>query len=119
MSVADGPRLVRDVASPANEGARASAPERSAQLPGLRIVAVTLFIVALVAAAAEHRRAGALESRVLGLSASLATAQAELAARREHLDAIRSSVVDMRERVGALESLAGADPTAPLVKPNH
>ena len=53
------------------------------------------------------------------LSASLAAAQAELSARRQHLDAIRSSVADMRERVGALKSLADADPTAQLVTPPH
>jgi hypothetical protein len=56
---------------------------------------------------------------VTDLSASLATAQAELTARRQHLDAIRASVADMRLRVGALESLAGADPATPLATPDH
>jgi len=85
----------------------------------LHILAAALFVAALVAAVTEHRRADALEARVTDLSASLAAAQAELSARRQHLDAIRSSVADMRERVGALKSLADADPTAQLVTPPH
>ena len=76
-------------------------------------------MAALVAAMVEHRRAETLDQRVSELSASLAMAQAELVARRQHLDAIRSSVAEMRERVGALESLAGADPAPSPVTPDH
>ena len=119
MPAAGGPRLVPDAAAPATPGAISSVPERPARRPVLRILAAALLVAALVAAAAEHRRAGALEARVTDLSASLATAQAELTARRQHLDAIRSSVADMRLRVGALESLAGADPATPLATPDH
>jgi hypothetical protein len=84
-----------------------------------RVLAIALFAAALVAALVEHRRAQSLDLRVSELSASLATARAELVARRQHLDAIRSSVAEMRERVGALESLAGTDPVATPVTPNH
>jgi hypothetical protein len=119
MPVAGGPRLVPDAAPPATPGARASDPQHPARRVVLRILAAALLVAALAATAVEHRRAGALEARVADLSASLATAQAELTARRQHLDAIRSSVVDMRERVGALESLAGADPAPPLALPNR
>ena len=118
MPAAGGPRLVPDAAAAATPGAISSVPERPAR-PVLRILAAALLVAALLAAAAEHRRAGALEARVTDLSASLATAQAELTARRQHLDAIRSSVADMRERVGALESLAGTDPAVPFGTPDH
>ena len=119
MPAAGGPRLVPDAAPPETPIAIASASERPVRRPVLRILAAALLVAALVAAATEHRRAGALEARVTDLSSSLATVQAELTARRQHLDAIRSSVADMRERVGVLESLAGADPAVPPGTPDH
>ena len=119
MPTAGGPRLVPDSADPATVAAIAPAPAGGARRPGLRVLAVVLFVAALAAAAVEHQRAQTFETRAIELSASLATAQAELTARRQHLDSIRSSVADMRERVAALESLAGADPAASPAMPDH
>jgi hypothetical protein len=76
-----------------------------------RVIAALLFVAALIAAGVENRRAVALEVQVAALTESLGVARAELTARREHLNAIRASLSDVRERVGALESLAGTDPT--------
>lgn len=110
-----GPRLVRDAESP---GASISAPPVSSPRRWvLRIVVGVGILVLCAAGLAEHQRATVLEARVAELAAALSGAQAELSARRQHLDAIRSSVADMRERVGALEALAGADPTPPLAAP--
>lgn len=114
-----GPRLVHGTPASVAQAHGFPAPQQPTQRPFLRVVAAALIVGALVAAVIEHRRAESLDLRVSELSASLATARAELVARRQHLDAIRSSVAEMRERVGALESLAGADPAASPVTPDH
>jgi hypothetical protein len=110
-----GPRLVHDTVSPAVpiSAPPASSPRRWA----LRVVVVAVLLMVGAAGLAEHQRAAVLEARVAELAAARSGAQAELSARRQHLDAIRSSVADMRERVGALEALAGADPAPPRAAP--
>jgi hypothetical protein len=110
-----GPRLVYDADSPA---ASTSAPPASLQRRWVLRVAVAAGLLILGAVAlSEHQRAAALEARVAELAVALSDAQAELSARRQHLDAIRSSVAEMRERVGVLEALASADPAPPSVAP--
>ena len=116
---AGGPRLVLDAPASVAPVPAPPALQQMTRRPMLRVVAIALFVAALIAAVVEHRRAESLDLRVSELSASLATARSELVARRQHLDAIRSSVAEMRERVGALESLAGADPAVTPIPPNH
>jgi uncharacterized coiled-coil protein SlyX len=65
----------------------------------------------------EWRRAAALETRVAELAASLATAQAEIEARRAQLGAIRASVEDLSQRLAALAEVAAEEPAAPSVPP--
>lgn len=110
--VVPGPRLVCDADS-------AAAPSTATPTPSTRRpwLAIVLFAAVALLAAWEWRRAAALETRVGELSAALATAQGELTARRQQLDAIRTSVDDVRERVAGLASLAAQEPTAPSVSP--
>jgi cell division protein FtsB len=105
---APGPRLVHDADAP---GARNQpAPHRTP--PTRRAWLLALLVAVALLAAFEWRRAAALESRVRALSEALATAQAELTARREQIGAIRASVDDMRTRVEGLAALAAEEPTA-------
>lgn len=110
-----GPRLVYDAESAA---VPTSAPPVSTQRRWmLRVAVVAGLLITSVLALSEHRRAAALEARVAELAMALSSAQAEISARRQHLDAIRSSVAEMQTRVTALEALAGADPTPPPTAP--
>ena len=110
-----GPRLVYDAEVP---GVPASTPPASAQRRRMLRVAVAAgLVIAAALALSEHQRAAVLEARVAELATALSGAQAEISARRQHLDAIRSSVAEMQQRVVALEALAGADPAPPPAAP--
>lgn len=114
-----GPRLVYD-AGTAKSGAPTPAPTEPARRgsSGRRWWILALVALALLAAF-QWQRAAALETRVGELTASLATARAEIAARNEQLRAIRSSVDDLRDRVAGLATLAAEEPTAPSVSPSE
>jgi len=100
-----GPRLVYDAASD---------PSRSVTTEQRRSwLALVLLAVALVLALVQWQRADRLAIRVGELEGALARSQAEVAARRAQLDAIRSSVADVRERVEGLAALAGREPNVP------
>jgi hypothetical protein len=110
-----GPRLVYDAESPA---ASTSAPPASPQRRWvLRVAVAAGLVIAVVLALSEHQRAAVLEARVAELATALSGAQAEISARRQHLDAVRSSIAEMQARVVALEALAGADPAPPPAAP--
>lgn len=88
---------------------------RSGPAPAFRSLALLLaaaLVAALVGFGWALHRARVLAARVDGLEASLASAHAELAARRRHLGAIRAGIASLRERVDALEALAARDPTS-------
>ena len=110
-----GPRLVYDAESHA---APTSVPPASPHRRWvLRVTVAAGLLLAAALALSEHHRAAVLEARVAELAMALSGAQAEIAARRQHLDAIRSSVAEMQQRVVALEALAGADPAPPPAAP--
>ena len=111
---APGPRLVYDADAPGTQappGPTRSRTRRPAWLP------IALLAAAVVLAAFQWQRAAALEARVGELSRALATAQAEIGARRAQLDAIRASVDDVRTRVAGLASLAAEEPGKPAAPP--
>jgi len=110
---APGPRLVYDADAP---GTHAATPART-RTRRPTWIAIALVAAALLLAAFQWQRATALEARVGELGRALATAQAELGARRAQLDAIRASVDDVRKRVEGLASLAAEPPTAPPARP--
>lgn len=109
---APGPRLVYDADAPGR--ADAPAPREPRRRPWWIVLVVALAI----AAGLEWRRAAALEARVDELSAALAAAEAEIASRSRHLDAIRASLDDVRQRVDGLSALAAQDPTGPAIAPS-
>ncbi len=110
-----GPRLVHDAVSPA--APTPAPPDSPRRRWALRVVVVVGLLGIGAVALTEHRRAAVLEARVAELAVTLADAHTEIAARRQHLEAIRSSVAEMRDRVGALETLASADPMPPPAAP--
>lgn len=114
-----GPRLVYDAGAP-KTGAQTPAPTEPARRSSSSRRWWILGLVALALLAAfQWQRAAALETRVGELTASLATARAEIAARSEQLRAIRSSVDDLRDRVAGLATLAAEEPTAPSLSPSE
>ncbi|HEX4930872.1 MAG TPA: hypothetical protein VFV62_09190 [Gaiellaceae bacterium] len=110
-----GPRLVYDAESPT--GPPSAPPASSQRRWVLRVAVAAGLVIAAALALSEHQRAAVLEARVAELATALSSAQAEISARRQHLDAIRSSVAEMQQRVVALEALAGADPVQPPAAP--
>jgi hypothetical protein len=107
------PRLVFDADVPgAIPPAPATEPGRPPRDRTLPMILALLLAVVAIAGVGEYRRASRLQARVAELTTALDAAQAEIAARSAQLDAIRGAVGEIRERVGALESLAGADPAA-------
>jgi hypothetical protein len=117
---ATGPRLVYDADTTPNSSPGSNRPS-AAPTRAPRDRSRTWLVVALVAfallAGFEWRRAVALEARVAELTNSLATAEAEIAARREQLGAIRTAVDDLSQRVAGLAALASDDPGAARVPP--
>ncbi|RIL07745.1 MAG: hypothetical protein DCC71_01920 [Proteobacteria bacterium] len=110
------PRLVYDADAPKSAEAPSApetAPDRKRWRSALRVLVAALLVAVAIVAVEEWRRAAALEARVEELTASLASAQREIAARRAQIDTIRGSLADVRERIHALESVAAADPAAP------
>jgi len=105
---APGPRLVYDADAP---GARNRPDPPRTPAPRRSWLVVLLVAVALLAAF-QWRRAALLDGRVHALSQALATAEAELGARRAQLGEIRASVDDVRARVEGLAALAAEEPTA-------
>jgi hypothetical protein len=99
----DGPRLVRAEEPPAPAPDDAP-PARRSRSRAVAILLAVLLVAAAAAGIAQYQRAVALEARVGELSAALAAAGGDRG-RRQQLDAIRSSVAEVRERVGALEAL--------------
>jgi septal ring factor EnvC (AmiA/AmiB activator) len=106
------PRLVFDADAPggATPGSSAAPPARSWSGRGVRLLLAAVALMVVAAAFAEYRRAALLEARVAELTAELARARDEIAGRQRQLEAIRTSVADVRDRVAALESLASAAP---------
>jgi hypothetical protein len=112
MTAPAGPRLVRPDERPPPAGPGRREPARSRRILPLALAALLLV---LAYAGYEARRAAALELRVGELSQSLRLAEAELAAQRAHLEAVRRGVAGVRERLDALQALAdhGPQPVAP------
>jgi len=112
MSAPLGPRLVRP--GEAASGAPA-APTVTGRTGGrwLLPLALAVAFAGVVAWSVETRRVHVLETQVGVLRASLRTAEAEVAAYRSHLDAIRGGVAGVRERLEALQALAAQTPAPP------
>lgn len=112
---APGPRLVYDADAP--ERSVATAAAGAAKEPRRRPWLALLLVAVALLAGFQWYRATGLAAQVESLTAELASARGEIAARSRHLDAIRSSVEDVRERVAGLVSLAAEEPTAASVPP--
>jgi len=111
---APGPRLVYDADAPE----RSVAPAGPAKEPRRRIWLALLLVATALLAGFQWQRANGLAEQVEALTAELATARGEIAARSRHLDAIRGAVEDVRERVTGLASLAAEEPIAASVPPS-
>jgi len=110
---AGGPRVVTrgPEAPPGTSRSRSRLPAA-----GFAVLLLGL-LAALLWGGYETRRAIGLQGRVEALSGELVRARAEVAAHERHLAAIRASVADLQERVGALADLARRDPGAPALAP--
>jgi hypothetical protein len=113
---APGPRLVYDADAP--ERSIGTATAGSAQQPRRKPWLALLLVAAALLAGFQWHRANGLAQQVGALTAELATARGEIAARSRHLDAIRGAVEDVRERMAGLASLAAEEPTAASVPPS-
>ncbi len=117
----DRPRLVAVPGSPEPAAPEAPAPGVGGAgrapwvLSALLALALLISFVALVRQVQQTR---GLEARVEDLSAALGGAEAEIEARRLHLDAVRGEVTRVGEALGALAELVTRDPApAPPTRP--
>jgi uncharacterized coiled-coil protein SlyX len=102
-----GPRPVR---TPAERGEPAAPVGRGRGHRLLRLALAAVLVLAAAAGLVEMRRARYLEARLTEQSAALAAADAEIAARRDQLGALRRGLADVRQRLEALEAAAARDP---------
>lgn len=113
------PRLVRldEASAPPRDAAPARPRRGRAWLPILAVVAALLAAggwgLSARRAATLEARVGELEQAVAAVRSELAEARAEITAREQHLEALRSAAADVEARVAALRALAEQGPARP------
>ncbi len=80
-------------------------------------LAIAAALAAAVGWSVEGRRAAALTEQVADLETRIQAQEAEIAARRDHLEGLRSVAAAVEEQVSALRLLVDEDPTARLPEP--
>ncbi len=104
-------------------GAARESDERP-QAPTRQRRSVLIWLLAAVIAVGtllfvkQYQRAERLAAQVLAQEAELEAASQQLAAYQSHLDSVRTSVGDLSDRIGVLQTLVSRDPLAePEVPP--
>lgn len=81
-------------------------------------LAIAAALVAAVGWSLEGRRAAALTEQVAELQGRVEVQQAEIQARQDHLESLRSVAAAVEEQVSALRLLVDRDPTTRVRAPN-
>lgn len=109
-----GPRLVKAGGEPPSVDP--VPPDR--RIGWLLPLAIAAALVAAGGWGLEGRRAAALTEQVAELEGRIRTQQAEIQARQDHLESLRSAAAAVDEQVSALRLLVDRDPTARVPAPN-
>ncbi len=107
------PRLVKR----AEDSTSADPVRVGRRLGWLLPLAIAAALVAAIGWGLEGRRAAVLTEQVAELEAQVQVQRAEIAARQEHLESLRSVAAAVEEQVATLRLLVDRDPTAPVSPP--
>jgi uncharacterized protein HemX len=115
QAIDEKPSVAPAEKAPEPPAAAPAQPARSAR----RGVPVWVLLVVLVVGAAlyasQYQQVQVLDAQVISLQGELAEAGAQLEAYQSHLGSVRSSVADLKQQIGSLDTLVNLDPLAVAV----